>query len=182
VEGVEMSKETHSFNNFYRGKRVLVTGHTGFKGSWLTLWLLQLGADVAGISAYLPSKPCNFEALDLETRMQHHVGDIRDLDRVMQVFDDFQPHLVFHLAAQAIVRRSYDDPKLTFDTNIGGTVNVLECIRSHDCVETAVIITSDKCYRNTEWVWGYRENDPLGGNDPYSASKGCAEIVINSYC
>jgi len=100
----------------------------------------------------------------------------------MQVFDDFQPHLVFHLAAQAIVRRSYDDPKLTFDTNIGGTVNVLECIRLHDCVETAVIITSDKCYRNTEWVWGYRENDPLGGDDPYSASKGCAEIVINSYC
>jgi CDP-glucose 4,6-dehydratase len=182
LEDMEMSKETTPFRDFYRGKRVLVTGHTGFKGSWLTLWLLQLGADVAGISAYLPSKPCNFEVLDLETRMKHHVGDIRDLDRVMQVFDDFQPHLVFHLAAQAIVRRSYDDPKLTFDTNIGGTVNVLECIRLHDCVETAVIITSDKCYRNTEWIWGYRENDPLGGDDPYSASKGCAEIVINSYC
>jgi len=124
LEGVEMSKESNPFGDFYRGKRVLVTGHTGFKGSWLTLWLLQLGADVAGISAYLPSKPCNFEVLDLETRMEHYVGDIRDLDRVMQVFDDFQPHLVFHLAAQAIVRRSYDDPKLTFDTNIGGVYSI----------------------------------------------------------
>ena len=182
MEGVEMSKQVNPFNNFYRGKRVLVTGHTGFKGSWLTLWLLQLGADVAGISAYLPSKPCNFEVLDLETHVEHHVGDIRDLERVMKVFDDFQPQVVFHLAAQAIVRCSYDDPKLTFDTNIGGTVNVLECIREHDCVDVAIIITSDKCYRNSEWVWGYRENDPLGGDDPYSASKGCAEIVINSYC
>jgi CDP-glucose 4,6-dehydratase len=182
VEGVEMSRESTPFRDFYLGKRVLVTGHTGFKGSWLTLWLLQLGAEVAGLSAYLPSDPCNFEVLDLETHVRHHVGDIRDFDQVRQVFDDFQPHVVFHLAAQAIVRRSYDDPKLTFDTNVGGTVNVLECIRQHDFVEAGVIITSDKCYRNREWVWGYRENDPFGGDDPYSASKGCAEIVINSYC
>jgi CDP-glucose 4,6-dehydratase len=171
----------HPFNDFYRGKRVLVTGHTGFKGSWLTLWLLQLGAQVAGLSAYLPSTPCNFEVLDLENRMEHHVGDIREPDTLLKVFDDFRPQVVFHLAAQAIVRRSYEDPKTTFDTNIGGTVNILECLRQHEDVEAAVIITSDKCYRNSEWVWGYRENDPMGGEDPYSASKGCAEIVINSY-
>ncbi|NQV15317.1 CDP-glucose 4,6-dehydratase [bacterium] len=170
------------FDDYYKNKRVLVTGHTGFKGSWLTLWLRQLGAKVAGFSAYLPSEPCNFEVLGLQKLIQHNVGDIRNLHDIMQVFDDFQPQVVFHLAAQSIVRRSYDEPKLTFDTNVMGTVNVLECIRKSDCVEVGVIITSDKCYKNVEWVWGYREDDQLGGDDPYSASKGCAEIAINSYC
>ena len=169
------------FNDFYRNKRVLVTGHTGFKGSWLTLWLLQLGAKVAGFSAYLPSDPCNFEVLGLEKMIGHVVGDIRHLHKLKQTFDDFQPEIVFHLAAQPIVRKSYNDPKLTFDTNVVGTVNILECIRMSDSVKGAVIITSDKCYKNVEWIWGYRENDQLGGDDPYSASKACAEIAISSY-
>ena len=170
------------FDNFYRDKRILVTGHTGFKGSWLTLWLLQLGAKVAGFSAYLPSDPCNFEVLGLEKKIGHLVGDIRHLHELKEVFDTFQPEIVFHLAAQPIVRRSFNDPKLTFDTNVGGTVNILECIRTTESVKGAVIITSDKCYRNVEWSWGYRENDELGGNDPYSASKAGAEMAINSYC
>jgi CDP-glucose 4,6-dehydratase len=170
------------FRGFYQGKRVLVTGHTGFKGSWLSLWLLQLGATVAGFSAYLPSEPCNFEILGLEHLLAHYVGDIRDYQQLSQVFQDFQPQVVFHLAAQPIVRRSYGDPKLTFDTNLGGTVNILECIRQSRSVEVAVIITSDKCYKNVEWLWGYRENDALGGDDPYSASKGGAELAVNSYC
>lgn len=170
------------FNSFYRNKRVLVTGHTGFKGSWLSLWLIELGAKVAGISAYLPSDPCNFEVLCLEKLVEHYEADVRDLVKLNKVFEEFRPQVVFHLAAQPIVRRSYDAPKETFDTNLGGTVNILECIRQNDSVQGSVIITSDKCYRNVEWVWGYRENDRLGGDDPYSASKGCAEIAINSYC
>jgi len=170
------------FKNYYKNKRVLVTGHTGFKGSWLALWLLELGAKVAGFSAYLPSEPCNFEVLGLKQQIEHYEGDIRNFHELSQVVDDFKPQVVFHLAAQSIVRRSYDEPKLTFDTNLGGTVNILECIRQDDFIEAAVIITSDKCYKNVEWVWGYREHDKLGGDDPYSASKGCAEIAINSYC
>jgi len=170
------------FGDAYKEKRVLVTGHTGFKGSWLTLWLLQLGADVAGYSLYLPSDPCNYEVLKLKRRIRDYKGDILDFSSLKQVFDKFQPQVVFHLAAQPIVRRSYDNPKLTFDTNLGGTVNILECIRTTLSVEAAVIITSDKCYQNVEWNWGYRENDRLGGDDPYSASKACAEIAFNSYC
>ena len=137
---------------------------------------------MAGFSAYLPSKPCNFEVLGLEHMIDHYEGDVRNFEQLWQVFEISQPEVVFHLAAQPIVRRSYEDPKLTFDTNLGGTVNILECIRQSDFVRAAVIITSDKCYKNVEWVWGYRENDPLGGDDPYSASKACAEIAINSYC
>ncbi len=166
----------------FRGRRVLITGHTGFKGSWLTKWLLRLGADVAGFSLYLPSSPCNFEVLGLQDRLRHYVGDVRDLDALYRTFDEFQPEFVFHLAAQAIVRASYDNPKLTFDTNLGGTVNVLEASRLSPSVSTAVFITSDKCYENVEWEYGYRETDPLGGKDPYSASKACAEVAISAYC
>jgi len=173
---------THPFNNFYHNKRVLVTGHTGFKGSWLSLWLTRLSAKVAGFSAYLPSDPCNFEVLGLEAMIEHHWGDIRNYHDIKEVFDAFRPEMVFHLAAQPIVRRAYEEPKVTFDTNFGGTVNILECIRESDYVQAAVLITSDKCYKNVEWLWGYRENDDLGGDDPYGASKGCAEIVINTYC
>ena len=170
------------FNNYYKNKRVLVTGHTGFKGSWLSLWLTRVGAEVAGYSAYLPSDPCNFDVIGLKDLVDPYEGDVRDFGQLKCVFDSFKPEIVFHLAAQPIVRKSFDDPKLTFDTNVGGTINVLECIRTSNCVKVAVLITSDKCYRNVEWPWGYRENDPLGGDDPYSASKGCAEIAINSYC
>ncbi len=169
------------FGGVYRGKRVLVTGHTGFKGSWLCLWLLKLGSNVAGFSLYLPSRPCNFEVLNLKGKIRHYEGDVRNYEILKKIFESFRPEIVFHLAAQPIVRRSYSEPKLTFDTNVGGTVNVLECIKTSSSVRAAIIITSDKCYRNVEWHWGYRENDRLGGEDPYSASKACAEIACEAY-
>ena len=169
------------FGGVFKGKRVLVTGHTGFKGSWLCLWLLNLGADVAGFSLYLPSHPCNFEVLDLKEKIRHYEGDVRNYEMLKKIFESFHPEIVFHLAAQPIVRKSYNEPKLTFDTNVGGTVNVLECIKTFSSVRAAVIITSDKCYRNAEWPLGYRENDRLGGEDPYSASKACAEIACEAY-
>ncbi|BCB96307.1 CDP-glucose 4,6-dehydratase [Dissulfurispira thermophila] len=165
----------------YKNRTVFVTGHTGFKGSWLTIWLLSLGAKVVGYSLYLPSDPCNFVVCNLKDRVTHIDGDIRNIKDLRNVFSKYNPDIVFHLAAQPIVRRSFDDPKLTFDTNVGGTINILECIRNTSSVKAAIIITSDKCYQNVEWVWGYRENDRLGGDDPYSASKACAEIVCNSY-
>jgi len=172
---------TKIFGNVFKGRKVLVTGHTGFKGSWLSLWLTALGAEVIGYSAYFPSTPCNFKVCGLDKHVTHVEGDIGNLNMLTNVFKKYKPEIVFHLAAQPIVRESYRNPKLTFDTNIGGTVNILECIRSTTSVKAAVIITSDKCYRNMEWVWGYKENDILGGDDPYSASKGCAEIICNSY-
>ncbi len=158
-----------------------MTGHTGFKGSWLSIWLRELGADVIGYSLAPPSEPNNFVATRLRERITHIHGDIRDLDRLMETFKKYQPEFVFHLAAQPIVRLSYKDPKLTFDTNVGGTANVLEAVRKTTSVKVLVNVTSDKCYENKEWVWGYRENDLMGGHDPYSASKGCAELVFNSY-
>ncbi len=169
------------FGGVYKKKRVLVTGHTGFKGSWLSLWLSRLGADVAGFSLYLPSNPCNFEAIKLKEIIIHYKGDVRNIEELKKVFEDHRPQIVFHLAAQPIVRESYNEPKLTFDTNLGGTVNILECIKTCPSVQAAVIITSDKCYRNVEWQWGYRENDVLGGDDPYSASKACAELACRAY-
>ncbi len=170
------------FGDAYRGRRVLVTGHTGFKGSWLCEWLLSVGAEVAGFSKDIPSRPSHFEAIGLSSRLRRDErGDVRDLAGLRDVFGAFQPEVVFHLAAQALVRDSYDDPKGTFDTNVGGTVNVLECLRSAPSVRSAVLVASDKCYENREWEFGYRETDPLGGKDPYSASKGAAEIVFASY-
>jgi CDP-glucose 4,6-dehydratase len=170
-----------AFNNRYKNKRILLTGNTGFKGSWLGAWLMELGADVTGYSIDIPTEPSNFEVLGLEEKSEHIRGDVRDLKRLEEVFDDLQPEIVFHLAAQAITRRSYDMPEQTFNTNLGGTVNVLECIRRSRSIKAAVMITSDKCYENVEWIWGYRENDRLGGVDPYSASKACAELACSSY-
>jgi CDP-glucose 4,6-dehydratase len=167
--------------NIYQGKRVLVTGHTGFKGSWLCIWLKELGAEVVGYALDPPSEPNNFSACGLSEHIDHQHGDVRDLDRLISIFSRYKPEMVFHLAAQALVRSSYDDPKGTFDTNAGGTVNVLEAVRRTPDVRVIVNVTSDKCYENGEWVWGYRENDPLGGHDPYSASKGCAELVFGAY-
>lgn len=169
------------FNNVYAGKRVLVTGHTGFKGSWLTTWLLKLGADVIGFSRDIPTQPSMFVETGLEGRIRHCSGDVRDLDAVQALMTDCKPDYVFHLAAQAIVSVSYADPVDTFTTNTIGTMNVLEALRrlEHQCV--AVIITSDKCYDNVEWVWGYRETDAMGGKDIYSGSKGAAELVFKSY-
>lgn len=169
------------FNDIFYNKKVLITGHTGFKGSWLAIWLKELGADVVGYAIDPPSEPNNFETTKLREKITHIHGDIRDLDRIMETFKKYQPEFVFHLAAQPIVRLSYDEPKMTFDTNVGGTVNVFEAVRKTPSVKVLVNVTSDKCYENREWVWGYRENDPLGGHDPYSASKGCAELVFRAY-
>jgi len=167
--------------NSYQKKTVLVTGHTGFKGSWLTIWLRELGAHVIGYSFEPPSEPNNFNASKLENKITHIHGDVRDLDSLLKIFRKYQPEFVFHLAAQPLVLLSYEEPKLTFDTNVGGTVNLLEAVRLNPGVKVFVNITSDKCYENKEWVWGYRENDPMGGNDPYSASKGCAELAFQAY-
>jgi CDP-glucose 4,6-dehydratase len=169
------------FAGIYPKKRVLVTGHTGFKGSWLSAWLLHLGAKVAGFSLGVPTHPANFEVLGLKDRLLHFEGDIRNLHAFKQALKDFQPELVFHLAAQSLVRRSYAEPAETFETNALGTMNVLEGLRQQASCRAAVIITSDKCYRNREWTWGYRENDLLGGDDPYSASKACAELISQAY-
>ncbi|HOV91109.1 MAG TPA: CDP-glucose 4,6-dehydratase [Syntrophorhabdaceae bacterium] len=169
------------FGGVYQGKRILITGHTGFKGSWLALWLHALGAQVIGLSLPPNTEPNHFDLIGLKDLIHHCIGDIRNLPTVQATFATAQPEIVFHLAAQPIVRESYDDPKTTFDTNIGGTVNVLEAIRHCPSVKAVVVVTSDKCYENKEWVWGYRENDPMGGHDPYSASKGAVEIVCSAY-
>ncbi|MHA8076050.1 CDP-glucose 4,6-dehydratase [Aquirufa sp. TARAVU-A1A] len=170
------------FKSIYKNKRVLVTGHTGFKGSWLTTWLLNLGAEVAGYSISIPTTPSHFEELGLENRIQHFIGDIRDYAHLLRVCEEFKPEFIFHLAAQPLVRYSYENPKETFEVNMLGTLNILEVIRQlNDVIKVGVIITSDKCYDNVEWVYGYREDDKLGGEDPYSGSKGAAELVAKSY-
>ena len=169
------------FEDFFKNKSVLVTGHTGFKGSWLALWLNELGARVTGLALSPNTEPSHSKLIHLQNLITHIEGDIRNEEIVRKTFEKAKPEIVFHLAAQALVRDSYDDPKTTFDTNIGGTVNVLEAIRNCPSVKAAVVVTSDKCYENKEWVWGYRENDPMGGHDPYSASKGAAEIVCAAY-
>lgn len=178
---LERLSRLEAFNGIYRGRRVLITGHTGFKGSWLALWLESLGAQVAGFSIDVPSVPSNFELLGLEQRITHYVGDVRNRVQLAAALDDFRPDYVFHLAAQALVRASYADPAETFETNVMGMVNLLDAVRSRPDIAMAVLITSDKAYRNEEWHWGYRETDALGGKDPYSASKGCADLVAQSY-
>ncbi|MEB3199256.1 MAG: CDP-glucose 4,6-dehydratase, partial [Synechococcaceae cyanobacterium] len=166
---------------FWRGRRVLLTGHTGFKGSWLTLWLLQLGAEVTGLA--LPPEPgANlFDQLDLAERIDHRLVDIRDASAVAAVVEAVQPQVVLHLAAQPLVRRSYVEPAATWDTNVMGTLHLLQALRELRQPCTAVLITTDKVYRNNEWLYGYRENDPLGGHDPYSSSKAAAELAIASW-
>jgi CDP-glucose 4,6-dehydratase len=172
---------TDMFDNAYFGKKVLVTGHTGFKGSWLTAWLLLLGANVVGYSKDIPTKPSMFTDLRLDQKIDHHFGDIRDLPQLKSLIKSERPDFVFHLAAQAIVSTSYVDPLETISSNTLGSANVMEALREvdHPCV--AVMITSDKCYDNVEWVWGYRETDAMGGKDVYSGSKGAAELLINCY-
>ena len=170
-----------SFANKYRDKRVFLTGHTGFKGAWLTEWLLSLGAEVTGFALPPSTSPSLFEQLGLASRMRHIVGDVRDLSVVCSAIEATQPDFVFHLAAQPLVRLSYDQPVDTYATNIMGTVNVLEAVRQLGQPCTVVAITTDKCYENKEWVHSYREEDPMGGYDPYSSSKGAAELVIAAY-
>lgn len=170
-----------SFENTFRGRRVFVTGHTGFKGSWLAHWLQKLGAEVGGYSLGLVSDPSNFEILGLANKVRHYQHDIRDRAALARALDEFRPDIVFHLAAQALVRQSYAAPAETFEVNTMGMVNLLECVRERPWIRAAVLITSDKAYRNDEWCWGYRETDALGGHDPYSGSKSCAELVAHSY-
>lgn len=165
----------------FNGRRVLITGHTGFKGTWLTLWMRQLGAQVAGYALPPEGADSHFSLLNLGAEIDHNIGDVRDLQSLSKCFDNFQPEVVFHLAAQPLVRQSYSEPKETFDVNVTGSVNVLEACRHSEHVRALVYVTSDKCYRNKEWIWGYRENDELGGYDPYSASKAAAEVVFSSY-
>lgn len=166
---------------FWCGKRVLVTGHTGFKGGWLSLCLQQMGAIVTGYSLSPPTRPSLFEVAAVDREMHSVIGDVRDLSNLRKIVDQARPQIVFHAAAQALVRQSYQDPVTTYATNVLGTVHVLEALRSLTGVRAVVVVTSDKCYQNREWTWGYREADRLGGRDPYSNSKACTELVVDAF-
>lgn len=167
--------------SFYNGKRVFITGHTGFKGAWLCKMLSNVGADVTGYSLNPPTSPSLFEIADIGQDVHSFIGDIRDYNSLWQIFNATQPEIVFHLAAQPIVRESYKNPVYTYETNVMGTVNILECVRNTSCVKSFLNVTTDKVYLNKEWDWGYRENDELDGYDPYSNSKSCSELVTHSY-
>lgn len=177
----QRGKVMKEFLSFYKGKKVLVTGHTGFKGSWLCKILTEAGAEVTGYSLEPPTEPALFALSGLEQKMHSILGDVRHLEHLQQVFAEVQPECVFHLAAQPIVRESYRDPVGTYATNVMGTVHVLECVRQNACVRSVLNVTTDKVYENREWEWGYRETDPLDGYDPYSNSKSCSELVTHSY-
>lgn len=180
LETARLGVDTEAFAASYRGRRVLVTGHTGFKGAWLAEWLLALGAEVTGFSLDPPTQPALFDQLGLAGRVRDQRADVRDADAIREVITRAQPDYIFHLAAQAIVRESYERPEDTFAVNVQGTANLLGALRGYARPCAVVCVTSDKCYENRGWVFGYREDDPLGGHDPYSASKGAAEIVIAS--
>lgn len=170
------------FNSFFKNKRVLVTGHTGFKGSWLSIWLHELGADVIGVGLEPFSERDNYALSGIGKKMKADLrADIRDGRKMKEIFHEYRPEIVFHLAAQPLVRLSYEMPVETYETNLMGTINIMEAIRCTDSVKVAVMITTDKCYENKEQIWGYRENEPMGGYDPYSSSKGAAEIAISSW-
>ncbi|MEI7613839.1 MAG: CDP-glucose 4,6-dehydratase [Betaproteobacteria bacterium] len=166
---------------FWKGRRVLLTGHTGFKGGWLALWLDSMGADVSGLSLSPPTDPSFFQAAGVAESITHTTGDLRDFEQVLSIVRDTQPEVVFHLGAQSLVRQSYTDPRTTFSSNVMGTVNLLEAIRETGSVKALLVVTSDKCYENREWLWPYRENEPMGGKDPYSASKGCVELLTAAW-
>lgn len=169
------------FKDVYKGKKVFITGHTGFKGSWLTLWLKELGAEVKGYSVDIPTEPSHFNTLDLASSIDDQRANILDYSTLNNSLNEFQPEIVFHLAAMPIVNDCLERPRDCFETNLMGSVNILDCIRKLNSVKVVIMITSDKCYENVEWEYGYRENDRLGGKDPYSASKACAELAIKAY-
>jgi CDP-glucose 4,6-dehydratase len=166
---------------FWRGKKVFLTGHTGFKGSWMSLWLQSLGAEVTGYSLEPPTSPSLFETASVASGMRSMKGDVCNLAHLKQAMADCKPEIVFHMAAQSLVRVSYQDPILTYQTNVMGTANVLEAVRKTESVSAVLVVTTDKCYENRNWCWGYREIDSLGGHDPYSNSKACAELVVSAY-
>lgn len=176
-----MSKSLAMDLNFYKGKRVFVTGHTGFKGTWLCRMLINAGAHVTGYSLEAPTEPNLFALADVEHKMDPIIGDIRDFDALKVALEKANPEIVLHLAAQPIVRDSYKDPRYTYETNVMGTVNILECVRASKSVRSFLNVTTDKVYKNNEWEWGYREDEPLDGFDPYSNSKSCSELVTHSY-
>lgn len=167
--------------SFYKDKKVFITGHTGFKGSWLCKMLANAGAEVTGYSLKPPTEPSLFEIADIASDVHSVTGDVRNYNEMKAAFDEAQPEIVFHLAAQPIVRDSYKNPAYTYETNVMGTVNILECVRSSSCVKSFLNVTTDKVYLNKEWAWGYRENEELDGYDPYSNSKSCSELVTHSY-
>ncbi len=168
-------------NSIFKGKKILITGHTGFKGAWLSLWLNRLGADVTGYALKPPTKPSFFEICHVEDEVNSIIGDVRDFDKLQAVFAKYKPEIVFHMAAQSLVRYSYERPLETFETNIMGTANILEACRHSSSVRVIINVTSDKCYENRELNRGYKENDRMGGSDPYSSSKGCAELISTAY-
>ncbi|MGI9179348.1 MAG: CDP-glucose 4,6-dehydratase [Longimicrobiaceae bacterium] len=172
----------HGFGGVFQGRRVFLTGHTGFKGSWLALWLAELGAEVHGYALAPPTQPSLFAEAGIESRLaSHRIADVRDAPALARALREIQPELVFHLAAQPLVRYSYAEPRETYEANVMGTVNLLEAVRGVDTVRVCQVVTTDKCYENREWVYAYRENDALGGYDPYSSSKACAELVVSAY-
>lgn len=176
-----MKRNSQPEPNFWCNKRVLLTGHTGFKGSWLSLWLQSMGAELCGVALPAPTSPALFNVARVAEQMRHHLADIRDYEKICTLMAEFKPEIVIHMAAQPLVRFSYQQPIETYATNVMGTVHVLEAARRSGSVRAIVNITTDKCYDNREWVWGYREDEPMGGHDPYSSSKGCAELVSSAY-
>jgi len=167
--------------NFWRGKSVLITGHTGFKGSWISLWLQEMGATLRGLALEPSTAPAMFYVADVGQGMEHRIVDIRDLAEMRTQIADFEPDILLHMAAQPLVRLSYQEPVSTFETNVMGTVNILEAARSIKSLKAIVNVTTDKCYENKEWEWGYREDESMGGHDPYSSSKGCVELLTAAY-
>ncbi|MEE3253569.1 MAG: CDP-glucose 4,6-dehydratase, partial [Nitrospinota bacterium] len=167
--------------HFWKNKNILITGHTGFKGSWLSIWLKTLGANITGYSLPPPTNPSLFKLAKVFEDMNSIEGDIRDLDSITAVFKKHSPEILIHMAAQSLVVKSYADPYNTYTTNMLGTLNILEGVRHSESIKTVIIVTSDKCYKNREWIWGYREHDDLGGIDPYSNSKACAELITSAY-
>lgn len=181
LENVELVMHPNLNRAFWAGKKVLITGHTGFKGSWMSLALLQMGAEVFGVALEPNTKPSMFEGLDLSSHVNSNIVDIRNLDDLKTMMTTINPDILIHMAAQPLVRQSYADPITTFETNVMGTVNVLEAARQCSNMTAILVVTTDKCYENKEWVWGYKETDTLGGFDPYSNSKACAELVCSAY-
>lgn len=178
MESLEITKANFSF---WKNKKVFITGHTGFKGSWLSLMLSQLGSDIYGYALQPPTKPSLFEEANIGQLIKSHIGDIRDYNNLLSVLQHVSPDIVIHMAAQPLVRESYKNPIETYSTNVMGTVNLLEAIRHTPSIKAVVNVTTDKCYENQEWIWAYRENEPMGGYDPYSNSKGCSELVTSSF-